>query len=60
METINQIGIYLDTYEYKKERYLLYSIDRFFVEVVYDVSQNKIIELNSFKTGYLLDKYSNL
>ena len=32
----------------------------FFVEVTYDSIENKIIEINSFKSGYLLDKYSNI
>lgn len=58
MEVVNQLGIYLDTYTELNKRCLLYSIDMFFVEVVYNINLNKIIEINSFKTGYLLDKYS--
>ena len=30
----------------------------FFVEVVYDGKENKIIEVRSFKQGHRLDKYS--
>ncbi len=59
MEVVNQKGVYLDTYSELTERCLLYAIDMFFVEVVYDVDQNKIVNLNSFKTGHLLDKYSS-
>ena len=58
MEVVNQLGTYLDTYAELKERCLLYSIDMFFVEVVYNIDLNKITDINSFKTGYLLDKYS--
>jgi hypothetical protein len=41
-------------------RFALYALDKFFVEVEYNNSTNKITSLKSFKTGYLLDKYSNL
>ncbi len=39
-------------------KYVLYAIDKFFVEVVYDGEHNTITELRAFKTGHLLDKYS--
>ena len=59
MEVVNQQGTFLDVYAELTERCLLYAIDMFFVEVVYDIELNKIIDINSFKTGHLLDKYSN-
>jgi len=34
-----------------------YTIDKFFVEVVYDAEQNVITEVRSFKYGHELDKY---
>ncbi len=40
-------------------KYVLYGIHKLFVEVVYDPEHNVITELKSFKTGHLLDKYSN-
>jgi len=30
----------------------------FFVELVYDVDKNKIVEVRSFISGWCLDKYS--
>ena len=41
-------------------RFALYAIDKFFVEVEFDKKENKIIRNIPFKTGRLLDKYSNL
>ncbi|MFH6768358.1 hypothetical protein V8G56_06400 [Gaetbulibacter aquiaggeris] len=35
-----------------------YTIDKFFVEVVYDSEHNTITEVRSFKYGHSLDKYS--
>ena len=51
-------GTFLDNYVTKEERCNCYAIDKFFVEVVYDAEHNTITEIRSFKTGYLLDKYS--
>tara|TARA_R110001592_G_scaffold42009_2_gene136704 strand:+ start:2723 stop:2953 length:231 start_codon:yes stop_codon:yes gene_type:complete len=53
-------GEFID-YKLKMEKHFaLYAIDKFFVEIEYDKINNKIIGLKSFKTGELLDKYSNL
>jgi hypothetical protein len=35
----------------------LYAINKFYVEVVYDATNNKIIGVESFKTGKDLDTY---
>jgi hypothetical protein len=35
-----------------------YAIDKFFVEVVYDIEHNVITEVRSFRSGYNLYKYS--
>ncbi|SFC61851.1 hypothetical protein SAMN04489722_1034 [Algibacter lectus] len=58
MEAVNQNGVFLNNLISDTEKCNLYAIDLFFVEVVYNSSLNKITEINSFKTGYLLDKYS--
>lgn len=60
MEAVKQYGTFVDNHVTKTERYNLYAIDMFSVEVVYDPKHNTITEVRSFKTGYLLDKYSNL
>jgi hypothetical protein len=60
METVNQHGIYLDNHITKDEKFNLYAINMFFVEVCYNSIENKISGIKSFKSGNLLDKYSNL
>lgn len=59
MKTVNEYGIFLNNHITKKEKCNLYAIDMFFVEVVYNPDKNKIVDFRSFKTGRLLDKYSN-
>jgi hypothetical protein len=60
METVNQKGIYLDNFITKNEKFNLYAINMFFVEVCYNSLENKISGIKSFKSGNLLDKYSNI
>jgi hypothetical protein len=60
METVNQQGIYLDNHITKDEKFNLYAINMFFVEVCYNSLENKISGIKSFKSGHLLDKYSNI
>tara|TARA_R110002020_G_scaffold420967_3_gene630086 strand:- start:1718 stop:1954 length:237 start_codon:yes stop_codon:yes gene_type:complete len=60
MEAVNQFGTFIDNHITKIERCNCYAINRFFVEVVYNAENNTIVKINSFKTGYLLDKYSNI
>jgi len=60
MEVVNQKGIFIDNHITTKERCNLYAVGIFFAEVVLNPQINKITEIRSFKTGYLLDKYSDL
>jgi hypothetical protein len=60
METVNQRGIYLDNHITKDEKFNLYAINMFFVEVCYNSLENKISGIKSFKSGNLLDRYSNI
>jgi hypothetical protein len=60
MEVVNQQGIYLDNHITKTEKFNLYAINMFFVEVCYYSLENKISGIKSFKSGHLLDKYSNI
>jgi hypothetical protein len=60
METVNQRGIYLDNHITKTEKFNLYAINMFFVEVCYNSIENSIVEIKSFKSGHLLDRYSNI
>jgi hypothetical protein len=60
METVNQQGVYLDKYINKNEKFNLYAINMFFVEVCYNSLENKISGIKSFKSGNLLNRYSNI
>jgi len=60
METVNQQGVYLDNHITKDEKFNLYAINMFFVEVCYNSLENKISGIKSFKSGHLLDRYSNI
>jgi hypothetical protein len=60
METVNQQGVYLDNHITKTEKFNLYAINMFFVEVCYNSIENKISGIKSFNSGNLLDKYSNI
>jgi hypothetical protein len=59
-ETANHKGIYLDNHITKYEKFNLYTINMFFVEVCYNSLENKISGIKSFKSGHLLDRYSNI
>ena len=41
-------------------KYVLYTIDMFFVEVIWDNEKDEIIGKGTFKEGASLDKYSNV
>ena len=58
MEAVNQYGTFLDNYITQDIRINCYTIDKFFVEVVYDAEHNTITEVRSFKYGHSLDKYA--
>jgi len=60
METVNQLGVYLDNHITKDEKFNLYAINLFFVEVCYNSVENSIVEIKSFKSGHLLDRYSDI
>ena len=51
-------GTFLDNYVTDDIRMNLYAVDMFYVELVYDGDENKIIEVRSFKSGPELEKYS--
>tara|TARA_R110000868_G_scaffold361291_1_gene623271 strand:- start:467 stop:739 length:273 start_codon:yes stop_codon:yes gene_type:complete len=53
-------GQFLDRVKEGRIRYCFYSIPYFWIEVMYDIPNNKILELGSFVSGKSLNKYSNL
>ena len=52
-----QKGVFLDNHVSETEALSCYAIDKFFVELVYCVEKNKILDARSFKSGHRLDKY---
>ena len=54
MESVNQLGAYLGNYIAETEKFNLYAIDMFFVEVTYSSIENRITGIKSFKSGHLL------
>lgn len=59
-DTIFQEGTLIEVVVERKSRFLLYALDKFFVEIEYCSDENKIINKRAFVGGELLDKYSNL
>jgi hypothetical protein len=57
---VSNLGLFLDNYLIKEVNINCYTIDKFFVEVQYDVEQNIISDVTAFETGINLYKYSNL
>ena len=51
-------GIFIEYSIEDPIRYALYAVDRFFVEVAYDSTNNNIIQLVSFIEGDKLNRYS--
>lgn len=56
--TFNQ-GTFLEYLEQKNKKLVLYAVDLFFVQVIYDTTNNKIKSLSAFDTGKRLFKYSS-
>jgi len=50
-------GIFLYNFVTKDEVYECYSFENFTVEIVYD-DENAVIELRSFETGEMVNKFS--
>jgi hypothetical protein len=60
MEAVNPKGIYLDNHITKYEKFNLYAVGMFFVQVCDSSIENKISSIKSFKSENLLGKYSNI
>jgi len=41
-------------------KYVLYAIDKFFVEVQWNIEKDEIVGKGEFKSGATLDRYSNV
>ena len=59
-QTTWDLGTHIDTAISETHRINLYSIDKFFVEVYYNPTNNKIEDIQSFKHGHSMDKYTGV
>ena len=50
-------GDFVNYYLRIETRYILYSLFNFFVEVEFNITQNKILNLIAFEDGKLLERY---
>ncbi len=51
-------GAFIDTIIKGNDRYVLYAVDAFFVELYYQSIPNKVVGKRAFVSGKLLDKYT--
>ena len=59
-DTVFAKGKFLDISIDGYTKYVLYALDMFFVEVIWDIAEDQIIGIGQFKEGASLDKYSNV
>ena len=59
-DAVFSIGKFLDIFIEGNSKYVLYAIDKFFVEVEWNIENDNIIGKGEFKCGETLDKYSNV
>ena len=59
-DTVFAKGRFIDIVIESNTKYVLYAIDRFFVEVIWDEEKDEIMGKGVFKEGISLDKYSNV
>jgi hypothetical protein len=53
-------GKFLDNVIEGNSKYVLYAIDKFFVEVEWNIENDEIVGKGVFKCGHTLDRYSNV
>ena len=59
-DTVFSKGRFLDIIIEGNSKYVLYALDKFFVEVIWDNEKDEIIGKGQFVEGDSLDKYSNV
>ncbi len=55
---VSNEGVFIDHYFKVNQKFSLYAIDQFFVEMEYNTPENQLRGKRSFKTGEELFKYS--
>jgi hypothetical protein len=56
-QTVWDSGVYLTDRIVENNRFALYQIDSFYVEIFYNTNENKIISIKSFLSTDLLEPY---
>ena len=59
-DTVFSKGRYLDMVIEGNSKFVLYAIDKFFVEVEWNIETDQIVDKGEFKCGAVLDRYSNV
>ena len=59
-DTVFSKGMFLDMAIEGNSKFVLYAIDKFFVEVEWDIETYQIVDKGVFKYGDTLDRYSNV
>ena len=59
-DTVFSKGKFLDIVIEGNTKHLLYAIDKFFVEVEWNIENDEIMGKGEFKCGVALDRYSNV
>jgi len=59
-DTVFSKGKFHDIHINGNTKYVLYALDMFFVEVIWDIEKEEIIDIGQFKEGDSLSKYSNV
>lgn len=56
-EILHNEGDFIEVVTIGKERYVLFGLSNFYVELTYDINDNAVTRLRSFRQGELLEKY---
>ena len=59
-DTVFSKGRYLDIVIEDNSKFVLYAIDKFFVEVEWNIETDQTVDKGVFKYGNTLDRYSNV
>ncbi len=59
-DTVFSKGRYLDMVIEGNPKFVLYAIDKFFIEVEWNIETDQTVDKGVFKYGNTLDRYSNV
>jgi hypothetical protein len=56
-QSVWDLGVHIDNIVYERINYQLYAINDFYVEIHYNIADNKIVGKLAFRNGQALEKY---